>query len=154
MKYAIEYYVRFFVGLDDDYGMVGNGWCRAQCNDRSFSCELNGYQKEPSDSNDCKSACNNEPACTGFAISDSTNDDPNRCYVYGDVTEFSLNLTNSNDWIEYLNYPEDIKNTFNIELSTGGSAEARCFKKMARKDQTNGKFCVFDLHQFMNYEIK
>ena len=114
--------------------MVGNGWCRAQCNDGSFSCELNGYQKEPSDSNDCKSACNNEPACTGFAISDSSNDDPNRCYVYGDVAKFSGNVAESNDWTEYLRYPKDIKTIFKIESSTGGDEKVRCFKRIKKED--------------------
>ena len=77
----IEYFVLFFVGLDDGYGVIGNGWCRAQCNDGRFFCKLNGYQKESSNHNDCKSACNNEPACTGFAASSTSNDDQNRCYV-------------------------------------------------------------------------
>ena len=148
-EYTFEYYVRFFVGQDDIYGVVGNGWCRAQCNDGSFSCGLNGYRKEPSDANDCKSACNSEPACTGFAISDTSYDDPNRCFVYGDVTEFSHNLTNSNDWIEYLNYPEEIKNTFKIQSSTGGSENVRCFKRIMRYYQPTGK-CLIVCSQSIN----
>ena len=119
--------------------MIGNGWCRAQCNDGRFFCKLNGYQKESSNHNDCKSACNNEPACTGFAASSTSNDDQNRCYLYGDVTGFSLNLTNSKDWIEFLNYPEEIKNTFKIQSSTGTSTKYQCFKRIMRDYQPTGK---------------
>ena len=34
----------------------------------------------------CKSTCKNEPACTGFALSDNTFKFPNYCFVYGNIS--------------------------------------------------------------------
>ena len=135
---TIDDFEHVFVDLDDDYGMIGNGWCRAQCQDGSYSCKLNGYRKESSNYDECKTTCNDESACTGFSISDSADEYPNRCYVYGDVAKFSGNFAESNDWTEYLRYPKDIKTIFKIESSTGGDEKVLCFKRIRKEDQPKG----------------
>ena len=137
---TIEYCVLFFTDLDDEYGMVGNGWCRAQCKDGGYSCKVNGYRKDSSSYDECKITCNDESACNGFAVSDSSYGYPNRCYVYGDEAKFSQTITNSNDWTKYLRYPEDIKTIFKIESSGGVDQKVRCFKRIRKEDQPKGKY--------------
>ena len=74
---------------------MGDGWCRPECNIPEYDeynenndldeyyvppnpCFLNALTKDSSNPDECKSACDNEKGCTGFAISDSSFFYPNR----------------------------------------------------------------------------
>ena len=116
--------------LGDEYGLIGNGWCRAKCDNGRNTCLVNGIRKDSSDYEECKSACDGLSTCTGFAISDKFYSYPNRCYVYG-------NFTWEKYWHEWDAYP----NTKYMKIygSNGGDSEVRCFQKLVELKPRKGE---------------
>ena len=96
--------------------------------------------KDSSDNDECKSACENKSACTGFAISNSGySSAPNRCIIYGNISSVSVdNLPNSDAWIAYTTLPYGFKG-FEVDSSSGYSG-VRCFKRLNQENQNDGKF--------------
>lgn len=105
--------------------MVGNGWCRPNCNIRSSSCRLNGYLKKDSNHKDCKTYCYNEPSCTGYSISKPSYAYPNRCYVYGNIK--SEIVTSSNGWVPHQKYTQG-----SVIYKTSGHRGVSCFKRASK----------------------
>ena len=126
-----------FIGSTDEYGVIGNGWCRAKCKnsiDVHKMCTVNGIRKELSDHEECKSACDSLSTCTGFAISDKFYSYPNRCYVYGNFSSWDKSKV-SDEWEAYLN-----DGNMKIEGSNGGDSEVRCFQKLNELKPRNGEW--------------
>ena len=102
-----------------DLESVGVGWCSPYgCHQFNQSCRINGYYKDGSTYQECKTTCLNESTCIGFAISEQTYiAAPNRCYVYG-------NISFEDGQIGWIAYP---KNYFDIQTSTT-SVGVHCYR--------------------------
>ena len=112
---------------------MGDGWCRPECNVlrnvQPRSCRLNALKKESSNPDECKSACDKEEGCTGFAISDSSFFYPNRCYIYGNFSSKNQGATSS--WTAK---PHSF-----IEInSTNGNSGIKCWKNTKEKGNIQG----------------
>ena len=71
----------YFYILISDFHYIGKGWCISDAGNN-----VNGYYKDESNVDECRTTCSQEPACTGYAISTQQDRDPNRCYVYGNIS--------------------------------------------------------------------
>ena len=70
---------------------MGRGWCRPdECDIKSVSCRVNGFQKKESSFKECSTACFEEISCVGFSISSRGYGVPNLCYVYGNIPQQNL----------------------------------------------------------------
>ena len=129
------FYLNLGSKFQEGYAFIGYGWCRPNCDIKKSSCRLNAYKKQSSNYDECKSACNNEVDCTGFAISDSSYFYPNRCYMYGNLTsENKANWANPGKW-----RPSHHSTNDNEVHTSSGDWGARCFKSLAKQDQYKGK---------------
>lgn len=75
---------------DDSYFFVGAGWCRhvgsAGCSTLEDKCKVNGYFKDDSSESECRTRCDSDSECIGYAISaDTYSVAPERCFVHTKV---------------------------------------------------------------------
>jgi len=96
------------------FEFLGNGWCRSSGNQK-----VNGYMKDHSNQNECKLKCLNEPSCTGYSISDSKYNYPNRCYVHGCLRPESFN-----GWKEWV-----FGNFLPSQALTPNRKSLKCYKR-------------------------
>ena len=102
-----------------DVVRIGDEFCRpAGCDISSSSCRVNGYWKDESNYEECKTECISDLACIGIAVSDDTYNYPNRCYVYGTVSS-------KVGWNSYL------QNYFDVHTSTGRNG-VDCYRRQGR----------------------
>ena len=125
-------------GFGKGFKLIGNGWCRTRCDVSDKICPINGYGKDPSSYDECKSACDNEIDCTGFAISNDIYRVPNRCGVYGNLTSVNVaKWTNPGAWFAK---PQSTYGFIGFEVfSSNGQSGVRCFKKLEEISQNEGK---------------
>ena len=126
--------------MNEEFEFVGDGWCRSKCYENGHDCRINAYYKKDSNFDECKAACENESACTGFDIANSTFSVLNFCIVYGNIS--SVNVAK---WANYSNWTPLPRTTygykgFEIDSSTGHPG-IRCFKRLY-EDQNDGKFSM------------
>ena len=89
---------------------MGAGFCRPDgCDITSPSCRVNGYYKDESSYQECHTTCLEQASCVGFAISESTYSNPNRCYVYVN----SWQQIAPSGWFEYAKLYFDIHTSSN-----------------------------------------
>ena len=129
----VELYQSFWIAPEIKYERIGDGWCRPNCNIKDSSCRLNAIQRESSSYEECKGICDEEPACTGFAISDSTFFYPNRCYIYGNLT--SANVENWNRPGLFTSKPHS---HFEVN-TTNGNLGIDCYKKIDEQVNEEGE---------------
>ena len=75
--------------LETNFEFVGKGWCRSEGCDvgNDKKCRVDGFFKDQVDLDDCRKACLQEPACTGFAYSNELHSKvPHRCFVHGSTS--------------------------------------------------------------------
>ena len=145
------YLLLFFFLLESgiNFKLVGNGWCRSQRYVSGSPCIFDAYLKEPSNYYECKSACEKESACNGFAISSSTYSVPNRCFVYGNLSFDTVSGWNTpDDWIAY-NQSTFGFNGYEVDSSSDTSG-VRCFKRLNLQNQINGKFQCLLLYEILH----
>ena len=104
-------------------------------------CKINEYFKHSSNIDECQSTCENESACTGFAISDVYN----KCRIYGNISSVSVDSwINSEAWRRNSLSP---KSTFGYEgfkvNSFVSNPEYRCFKRLDEGSNNDGKFLYY-----------
>ena len=117
---------------------MGIGYCRSQCYVNGDACYINSYFKNPSNNDECKFACENESACTGYSIFGSNSFSPNRCEVYGNISADNVaNWVNSESWIPAYESTYGFKG-FEI-YSTSDHPDVRCFKKLENETQDDGR---------------
>ena len=72
--------------MGEKFELLGNGECTARCyvhEDPYIPCTTNSVQlKRSPDDNECRLACENEVACTGYTISELGI----YCLVYGNIS--------------------------------------------------------------------
>ena len=97
------------------------------------------YSKYQSHYDECKSACENESACTGFSISNSTHAAPNLCVVHGNVSSFNAEYwANSDAWIVKDRLTYGFKG-FEVHSSKNNPG-VRCFKRQYQDYLNIGEF--------------
>lgn len=135
--------------------MVGDGFCISRCYAMGVPCAITRYYKRSSDYDECKSTCKNEPACSGFALSDNTFKFPNYCFVYGNISSIMVaNWANPGAWKGIHKSSYGFKD-FKVQLSDGKSG-VQCFKRLDNESHNNGEFnIVFNYitsHILCNYQ--
>ena len=123
-------YSALIIILDPEFDHVGGGWCRPDgCNINDSDCRVDGKYKFSSNSMECRTACELEPLCSGYAISTKHAFDQNKCYVHGDFTKTNpFGLHKSNGWRnaseQFMLTPE-----YHLPTKTDGGRDRNCFRK-------------------------
>ena len=126
--------------LNGEFEFIGHGWCRSKCYADGRYCPINRYYKKDSNFNECKSACENEPACTGFDISNGTIFGTTYCFVYGNISSVNVvNWADSNNWNPFPKSTYGFKG-FEVHWSTGHSGIS-CFKRLSN-NKNDGKLSM------------
>ena len=98
---------------------------------------INGYSKTKSDYDECKFVCENESACIGFAISNSTYDYPDLCYVHG-----NFSYADVDDWANPGAWSANPISTYGFKGfevdSSSGYAGVQCYRRIYEENQNDG----------------
>ena len=121
--------------------MVGNGDCRSSCNVIGDPCKINQFYKSSSNFDECKSACENEIACTGFDISWGKK----YCTIYGNISSVNVDTwKNPDDWRHIYRFTFGYEG-FKVNSSTGKWG-ASCFKRLDEGRNNDGKTFNYSLN--------
>ena len=74
---------------ESNFEFLGSGWCRPDDCDviKDRQCRVDGFFEDNIDFDECKTACLQEPTCTGFSYSNEQHSKaPNRCFVHGNIS--------------------------------------------------------------------
>jgi len=119
------------IELSKGYKSVGSGWCRP---DSGLTQRVNGYyQGRGKNEAACRSQCNLDGNCIGYAVSDD--DHPTydgKCYIY-----VSEGTDTPKGWESYPKSNYDIS-------SASGEAKVNCFKKTVVMDDESAVATVND----------
>ena len=152
-----------FIVCNVDFTFVGYGWCRPQCyfktqnrysnsgQSSNESCRINGYRKESSNYDECKSTCENNLHCTGFAITDSAyryalpgDITLNECYIYGNFSSNDvINTTRPDLWIQHFHSSPYGYKVYSSSIPKPDYPDqwgtlVRCFKRFEEESKYKG----------------
>jgi len=119
----------------NSYQALGIGYCRESkpIGERVVKAAsgsanaVNGYRKDGVSAEDCKSACDSQPKCVGYAIEANAR---SRCYVYG-----SKDQVIPGGWDAYAQDAVSIG-------AIGGATNACCYKVGDDQDADDGSACA------------
>ena len=147
--------------------MIGDGWCRPECKIPEYDeynenneldeyyvppnpCFLNALTKDSSNPDECKSACDNEEGCTGYAISDSSYTYPNKCYIYGNFSSKNQGATSS--WTAKPHSFIEIHSSSGFNSNNPSHKSIKCWKNTKEKDKIQGNNTL-GLQIYLNISI-
>lgn len=131
-----------FPELGTAFEFVGNGECASKCHVTDGRCGINQYYSYSSNIDECQLACENEVACTGFAISKYKGE----CTIYGNISSVNVDRwANPDAWIFYSPRSTYGYEDFKVNSSTGYEG-TRCFRRLDEESNNDSKCLKYSLN--------